>query len=74
MLALWVKFSADDIEIFSQKNGFDISCKASQMETICMKCLVLFSGKKNKKNINLPSAELVQRVVMRTEMNCLFSR
>ena len=23
---------------FSQKTGFDISCKLSQMETICMKC------------------------------------
>ena len=34
------------------------------METICMKCQILFSGK-NKKNItNLSSAELAQRVVM----------
>ena len=34
---------------FSQKTGFDITCKLS-METICMKCLNLFSGE-NKKNI-----------------------
>ena len=27
-----------------------------------MKCQILFSGK-NKKNVNLPSAELLQRVV-----------
>ena len=33
------------------------------METICMKCQILFSGK-NRKNINLSSAELAQRVVM----------
>ena len=33
------------------------------METICMKCQILFSGK-NKKNItNLSSAEFAQRVV-----------
>ena len=31
--------------------GFDISCKLSPMETICMKCQVPFSGK-NKKNIS----------------------
>ena len=44
----------------SQKTGFDISCKLSPMETICMKCQILFS-RKNKKNIvNLLSAELAQ--------------
>ena len=37
---------------FSQKTAFDISCKLSPMETICMKCQILFSGK-NKKNISL---------------------
>ena len=36
---------------FSQKTGFDISCKLSPKETICMKCLILFSGK-NMKNIS----------------------
>ena len=89
-LALWVKFSADDIlkyfsyfsqetdfdisckfsaddilkyfSYFSQETDFDISCKLSPMETICMKCHILFSGK-NKNNItNLLSAEYAQRV------------
>ena len=54
-LALDVKFSADDILkyffYFSQKTGFDISCKLSPVETICMKYQILFSGK-YKKNIN----------------------
>ena len=36
---------------FSQRTGFNITCKLSQMETICMKCWVLFSGK-NKNNIS----------------------
>ena len=67
-LALWVKFSVDDIlkyfSDFSQKTGFDISCKFSLLEKICMECQRSFSGK-NKKNItNLSSAELVKRVVM----------
>ena len=31
---------------FTQKTGFDISCKLSPKETICMKCQILFSGKK----------------------------
>ena len=63
-LALWEKFSADDIlkyfSYFSKKTGFDISCKLSP---ICMKCQILFPAK-NKKNItNLLSAELAKRVV-----------
>ena len=68
-LALWVKFSADDIlksvSFFSLKTGFNMSCKFSPnpIETIDMKCQILFSGK-NKKNINnLSSAELPKRVV-----------
>ena len=36
---------------FSQKTGFDISCKLSPLETICRKYQNLFSGK-NKKNIS----------------------
>ena len=36
---------------FSQKMGFDFSCKLSPQETICIKCQSLFSGK-NKKNIS----------------------
>ena len=65
-LALWVKFAADDIlkyfSYFSQKTGFDISCKLSK-ETICMKCQIQFSGKNKKNIINLSSAENAQRVV-----------
>ena len=57
-LTLWVKFSADNIlkyfTYFSQKTGFDISCK------ICMKCQILFSGKNKKNTINLSSAENAQ--------------
>ena len=67
-MALWVKFSADNIlkhfSNFSQNTGFDISCKLSLMETICMKCQILFSEKNKKNIINLSSAELAKRVVM----------
>ena len=35
---------------FSQKTGFDLSCKLSPLETICMKGQILFFGK-DKKNI-----------------------
>ena len=41
--------SADDkliVFLFFQKTGFDISCKVSPLETICMKCQNLFSGEK----------------------------
>ena len=66
-LALWVKFSADNIlkyfSYFSQKTGYDISCKLSPKETICMKCQILFSGKNKKNIINLSSAENAKRVV-----------
>ena len=47
-LALWVKYSADDILkyffYFSQKIGFVMSCKVSPNETICTKCHYLFSS------------------------------
>ena len=59
-------FSRRHIGVFffsSQKTGFDISCKLSPVETICMKCQVLFSGKNNKNITNLSSAELFVRVV-----------
>ena len=36
--------------------------RMSPIETICMKCQNLFSGK-NKKNINLSSAECAQKIV-----------
>ena len=49
---------------FSQKIGFDISCKLFPKETICMKCPNLFSWKKKKINIiNLSVTELTQRAV-----------
>ena len=38
----------DDIFLFSPENRFDISCKLSPKETICMKCQNLFSGKNKK--------------------------
>ena len=42
-----------DIFLFLyQKAGFDISCKLSPLETICMKCQILFS-EKSKKNISI---------------------
>ena len=37
---------------FSWKIGFDISCKLSPKETICMKCQTLFYEEKKKKNNN----------------------
>ena len=56
MLSTLVIFSADDIlkyfSYFSQKKGFDISCKLSPNETICLK--ILFSG---TNTINFSSAE-----------------
>ena len=66
MFSMLGKFSADDILIvflFSEKTGFGISCKSSQLESICVKCQILFSRKIRKNNINLSSVELAQRVV-----------
>ena len=66
-LALGVKLSADDILkyffYFPQKTGFDISSKLSPMETICLKCLILFSGKNKKMITNLSCAESAQGVI-----------
>ena len=56
--------SADDIlkhfSYFSLKKGFDISCKLSPVETICMKCQILFLDKYLP---NLSSADLAKWVV-----------
>ena len=52
-----------DFSYVSQKTEFDISCKLSPVETICMKCQILSSGKNKKIGDNLSSAELAQRVV-----------
>ena len=39
--------------LFSQRTGFDMSCKLSPLEgTMCTKCQILFS-EKNKKNISI---------------------
>ena len=32
----------------TKKTGFDIMCELSPMETICIKCRNLFSGRKNQ--------------------------
>ena len=45
-----------------RKTGFDISCKLSPLETICMKYQILFSGK-NKKNIINLSVKFTRRVL-----------
>ena len=42
-------FSRCHFDFFFQKTGFDISCKLSPKETICMKCQGLFLWKKKKK-------------------------
>ena len=64
---LWVKISADDILkyffLFYQKIEFDISCKLSPLETICMKCQTYFLGKIRKNTIILSFAEYAQIVV-----------
>ena len=51
------------VSYFSHKTGFDISCKLSPLETICMKCQILFSGKIKKPKTDLSSAELAQGMV-----------
>ena len=48
---------------FSWKIESDISCKLYPLETICMKCQILFKGKIRKNLINLSSAESAYCVV-----------
>ena len=70
MLNMLGEIFADDILkyflFFFQKTRFDISCKLSPV--VCMKYAwnvkSCFLGKKKKINIDLASAEFVQRVVM----------
>ena len=50
--------------LFTEKKGFDNSCKLLPKGTIYMKCQSLFSGKRKENIISLLSAELTQRVVM----------
>ena len=47
-------------DFFPQKTGFDISCKLSPMETICMYCQTPFSRKDKKNTTNVFSAALAQ--------------
>ena len=57
------KFSRRKIDIFSyfsQKIGFDISCKLSPEETICMKWQSQFSGKNEKKFQNVVCCNFTQ--------------
>ena len=44
-----------------QNTGFDISCKLSHKETVCMKCQTLFS--EVEKNIKLLSVEFALSLV-----------
>ena len=65
-LACWEKYYRRHFEIFSyfsQKIGFEISCKLSPTEIICIKCLSLLSRENMNTIVNLPSANLPQIVV-----------
>ena len=56
-------FSRQHIEIFFfffLETVFDISCKLSPLETICINWQILFSGKNKKEIISLLSTELNQ--------------
>ena len=44
------------------------------METICIKCQNLFSGKNKENIINLSSADLAHRVVKIDHMDCCIDR
>ena len=55
----------------SKKTGFEISCKLSPEEKICMKYQILFSGKNKKNIINLLSAELAKMVIQVEGKNLL---
>ena len=48
----------DSFFLFSQKIGFDISCRLSRKETICMKCQNLFSTKNKKNYLKTISVEI----------------
>ena len=66
-LAYWIKILADKILKyffnFSQKIEYDISCKLSPKETICMKYKIIFSGKNKNHTINVLSAEFAQSML-----------
>ena len=49
--------------IFPRKQNLTFHANCLQMETICMKCKILFSEKTKKHIINLSPAEFAQRMV-----------
>ena len=51
-LGKFSRWQINDISYFICENRVDISCKLSPEETICMKCLTLFSWGKVRKNIS----------------------
>ena len=57
----WANSADDQLAIFfsyiSQQIGFDMSCKPSPLETLCMECQILFSEKNKEKYYNMSSAE-----------------
>ena len=69
--ACWVEISADDnyelfmkyFSYFSLKISFDISCKLSPKETICIKWQTLFLEKNKNKCNKLSYADFVHIVV-----------
>ena len=50
---------------FSPRTGFDVSCKLSLMEIICMKCQILFSGKNKKTYFRMLCAENFAQIAER---------
>ena len=63
LCSIIVAFSRCPQKIGFEKIGFDISCKLSPQETICMKYQSLFSVENKKNMINLSSGNFFQRVV-----------
>ena len=60
---IFIRRQIDFLYFFFQKTGFDISCKLSPLETICMECQILFPEKNKKNIINFLSANFAQRAV-----------
>ena len=57
MLSMLDNISANDVLKYFR--SFDISCKLSAMETVCMLCQILFSGGKKKKKKNREKLHLL---------------
>ena len=55
----------ETVSYFSQQLTFHANCLLwTPLETVCIECQHLLSGKNKKNIINLPSPEFAQRVVM----------